>query len=156
MTYIIPNPLLVVDQANHFPNGIPECGTDALRFTLLSHNIKSHFINFEANECYTNKLFFNKVWQATRFTVAAHQKWKFVDGDHWQYSSLSTMDRWILSRLARSMQTIDRAMDLFQFHVAIAAFKTFFYHNLCDVYLVSTLIKTFSEFSTFKTCMRCS
>lgn len=24
-----------------FPKGIPECGTDALRFTLCSHNIKS-------------------------------------------------------------------------------------------------------------------
>lgn len=24
-----------------FPNGIPECGADALRMTLCSHNIKS-------------------------------------------------------------------------------------------------------------------
>lgn len=24
-----------------FPNGIPECGADALRMTLSSHNIKS-------------------------------------------------------------------------------------------------------------------
>ena len=26
-----------------FSNGIPECGVDALRLTLLSHNIKSKF-----------------------------------------------------------------------------------------------------------------
>lgn len=26
-----------------FPNGIPECGVDALRMTLCSHNIKSQY-----------------------------------------------------------------------------------------------------------------
>nr|CAD7444699.1 unnamed protein product [Timema bartmani] len=30
----------VSGQAKLFPKGIPECGTDALRFTLASHNIK--------------------------------------------------------------------------------------------------------------------
>lgn len=34
-------------QRKMFPAGIPECGADALRFTLCSHNIKSHFINFD-------------------------------------------------------------------------------------------------------------
>lgn len=29
-----------------FPNGIPECGTDALRMTLCSRNIKSEFVIF--------------------------------------------------------------------------------------------------------------
>lgn len=56
-------------QRKMFPQGIPECGTDALRFTLCSHNIKSHFINFDIQEVHTNKLFFNKIWQATRYTI---------------------------------------------------------------------------------------
>lgn len=33
--------LAVQGQEKLFPQGIPECGTDALRFTLLSHNTKS-------------------------------------------------------------------------------------------------------------------
>lgn len=31
----------VSGQSKMFPSGIPECGADALRFTLCSHNIKS-------------------------------------------------------------------------------------------------------------------
>lgn len=31
----------VEGQKKMFPQGIPECGADALRFTLLSHNSKS-------------------------------------------------------------------------------------------------------------------
>ncbi|XP_044727743.1 valine--tRNA ligase-like [Chrysoperla carnea] len=55
-------------QAKMFPNGIPAGGADALRFTLCSHNIKSHFINFNVAECNTNRLFCNKIWQATKYT----------------------------------------------------------------------------------------
>lgn len=69
--------------------------------------------------------------------MAAHRKWSFVESSERQSIELSLMDRWILSRLARSMQTIDRAMDGMHFHVAVAALKTFFYQNFCDVYLVS-------------------
>ena len=61
-------------QRKMFPNGIPECGTDALRFTLCSYNIKNHFINFDVNECHTNKLFFNKIWQATKYTISCADK----------------------------------------------------------------------------------
>lgn len=32
----------IADQTKLFPNGIPECGADALRFTLCSHNLKSN------------------------------------------------------------------------------------------------------------------
>lgn len=126
------------DQAKLFPQGIAECGTDALRLTLCSHNIKSHFIAFDANECYTNKLFFNKIWQATRFTVAARQKWSVGEVVAPELARLSRMDRWILSRLAHTVTTIEVAMEQFQFHIATAALKTFFYQNLCDVYLETT------------------
>uniref|UniRef100_A0A182J499 valine--tRNA ligase n=1 Tax=Anopheles atroparvus TaxID=41427 RepID=A0A182J499_ANOAO len=64
----------IAGQRKMFPNGIPECGTDALRFTLCSSNIKNHFIHFNVQEAHTNKLFFNKIWQATRYTLSCLER----------------------------------------------------------------------------------
>ncbi|KAH8257378.1 hypothetical protein KR038_008081 [Drosophila bunnanda] len=123
-----------------FPNGIQECGTDALRFTLMSHNIKSHFISFDVNACHTNKLFLNKIWQAMRFTMGsakglgvALQDFESLNG-----VNLGMWDRWILGRLAETLSIVCESFINYNFHVATAALKTFFYQNLCDTYLETT------------------
>ncbi|KAG5898253.1 hypothetical protein JTB14_029631 [Gonioctena quinquepunctata] len=129
----------VQGQRKMFPAGIPECGSDALRFTLMSHNIKSHYINFDVTECYTNKLFCNKIWQATKFTklwfnnVVIEQKLSKIET-----KDLSLMDKWILSRLTFMVDTVDQALENFDFHVATSALKNFLYYEFCDVYLETT------------------
>lgn len=121
-----------------FPTGIQECGTDALRLTLCSHNIKSHFINFDVSECYTNKKFLNKIWQATRYTLGAVEKAKFpIKNFSFDNMKLSTMDRWILSKLAETVEICSKSLNIYNFHTAVFALKTFFYTHLCDIYLVS-------------------
>ncbi|KAH8380070.1 hypothetical protein KR009_008753 [Drosophila setifemur] len=123
-----------------FPKGIQECGTDALRFTLLSHNIKSHFISFDVNACYTNKLFLNKIWQALRFTMGSAKNlgvtlhdFETLNGVH-----LGMWDRWIIGRLAETLTVCRDSYNTYNFHLATAALKTFFYQNLCDIYLETT------------------
>lgn len=127
----------VEGQRKQFPNGIPECGIDALRFTLLSHNIKSHFIHFDVNECVTNKLFFNKIWQATKYTLKATA---FVNVHTLDVNTfeLSDMDKWILSKLAHMVTSFEAAMETHNYHLATSAVKKFFYNNFCDIYLETT------------------
>ncbi|XP_055376738.1 valine--tRNA ligase [Condylostylus longicornis] len=125
-----------------FPKGIPECGTDALRFTLLSHNIKSHFINFDVSECHTNRLFLNKIWQATRYTLQSFEKIKidssFMENLKLTSLNLCNMDKWILSRLMNTKEICYQSYDNYNFHLATQAIKTFFYSNFCDTYLETT------------------
>ncbi|XP_039437405.1 valine--tRNA ligase [Culex pipiens pallens] len=130
-------------QRRMFPKGIPECGTDALRFTLCSANVKNHFINFNVQECHTNKLFFNKIWQATRYTAGCVEK--FGAGGERELrveerDRLTEMDRWIVSRLGNTIEAFEQALESYNFHLATAAWKTFFYSNLCDVYLETTKV----------------
>lgn len=130
----------LVGQKRMFPQGIPECGTDALRFTLCSHNIKNHFINFDVNECYTNKLFLNKIWQATRYCLIAAERLQLPLNDVESLAGikLSKWDSWILSRLISTLNVCHESLaNSSNLHLATAALKQFFYSNLCDVYVVN-------------------
>lgn len=130
----------VKEKRQTFPKGIPECGTDALRFTLCGSDIRDHFINFDVNECHSNKLFFNKIWNATRFTLDNCDKFAVEPKatPAFNNDSLTDFDKWILSRLATTLRQTRSAMDNFEFHLATSAWRRFFYENLCDVYLETT------------------
>ncbi|XP_059614663.1 valine--tRNA ligase [Phlebotomus argentipes] len=129
----------IEELSKNLPNGIPECGIDALRFTLCSYNIKNHFINFDMAECLTNKLFFNKIWQATKFTIKAFENIKPKTEDLViKHEDLMEMDRWILEKLASTQRIVRDSIDQYNFHLATAALKTFFYSNFCNVYLETT------------------
>lgn len=53
---------------------------------------------------------------------------------------LTLMDKWILGRLCKTVETVDTALAEYNFHFACSALRSFFYGNLCDVYLVSKII----------------
>lgn len=126
-------------QKKLFKNGIPECGTDALRYTLCSKNIKSHFINFDINECHANKLFGNKIWQATKYTkllINLCRENNLFENANLEKNNLTCMDLWILSKLSKLLKTVDTSLKNADFHDATGALKQFLYSELCDVYIV--------------------
>lgn len=47
-----------------FPQGIPRCGTDALRFTLLNYVNHNKDINLDVNLAISNSQFCNKIWNS--------------------------------------------------------------------------------------------
>lgn len=127
-------------QRRMFPYGIKECGIDSLRFTLLSHNIKHHFISFDVTDAHTNRNFFNKIYQAVKFAniLAEQQKVVIMDVKNLEGLEISEMDRWLLSRLGKTLEIVNQSMENYSFHSATTALKTFLYDNLCNVYLETT------------------
>jgi valyl-tRNA synthetase len=59
-------------QARDYPQGIPECGTDAMRFALLAYTGQAgaRDINLDVLRVQGYRFFCNKIWQAVRFTKA--------------------------------------------------------------------------------------
>lgn len=62
-------------QKKDFPKGIPQCGTDALRFALCSYTSGGRDINLEILRVEGYRKFCNKLWNATKFAML-----KFEDG----------------------------------------------------------------------------
>jgi valyl-tRNA synthetase len=57
------------DQSEDFPEGIPECGSDALRFGLLAYTVQGRDVNLDMKRVVGYRLFCNKLWNATKFAL---------------------------------------------------------------------------------------
>jgi len=111
-----------------FPDGIPECGADALRFGLLAYTVQGRDVNLDINRVVGYRQFCNKLWNATRFALAhlTPEKYKPVPlGDTVEELAtsphLAVRDRWILSRLNHAIATTSEcALPAFSFFPCIA------------------------------------
>lgn len=61
--------LAIDGQKKDFPDGIPECGTDAMRFALCSYNLQSRDINLDISRVQGYRFFCNKLWNAIKFAL---------------------------------------------------------------------------------------
>jgi valyl-tRNA synthetase len=134
-----------------FPNGIPKCGTDALRFSLVHNDPKSQQLNIDVQFVNTCASFCNKIWQAARFFILSHERGKGTYTDDisnhhvsdektldWitsTYGVLDIEDKWILSRCGVTVKNMNSYLESRDFHLASRCLRTFLYTNMCDVYV---------------------
>lgn len=121
-------------QKKDFPHGIPECGTDALRFTLCSHGGLGGDLHLSVSEVLSCRHFCNKIWNALRFILNVLGE-KFTPQPVEELCPSSPMDAWILSRLAGAAQECERGFLTRELSLATRALHHFWLHSLCDVYL---------------------
>lgn len=57
------------EKKREFPQGIPQCGSDALRFGLLSYMLQSKNINLDLKRVIGYKQFCNKIWNSCKFVL---------------------------------------------------------------------------------------
>ncbi|XP_012279471.1 valine--tRNA ligase, mitochondrial-like [Orussus abietinus] len=119
--------------AKMFPDGILDCGVDALRLTLCAHNIKERRINFNIIECVKNKHFCNKILQACKYTLRVTDEFEAS-------TNLHSIDLWILSRLSLMVTSVNKAFAERHFYRAVSAIKQFLYYEFCDFYLEATKV----------------
>ena len=137
-----------------YPKGIPECGSDALRFGLLAHCGQGRDVNLDVQRVAAYSKFCNKLWNATRFAFMYIGR-DTAGGATFKPGSLPVSlalspgggatgprvdlaclpDAWILSRLAECVDLMDKHLAEYQIAAATEVIYTFWYKELCDVYL---------------------
>ncbi|ELR21946.1 valine-tRNA ligase [Acanthamoeba castellanii str. Neff] len=113
-----------------YPAGIPQCGTDALRFTLVNYTQQTRNINLDINKVVANRHFCNKMWNATRFVLSYAESTPVAQPEPDDLAS-----KWILSRLSQVVTKCNQGMSDSEFHVATSSLYDFFLNEFCDVYL---------------------
>ena len=126
----------VQDKTAKFPQGIPECGTDALRFTLLSYMVQSS-INLDVARVVGYREFCNKLWNIVKFALGNFPEGfqPQADGVHSLGEHLSLPDRWILTRLSRLIASTNSDFEGYRFGSMVNNLYDFWKKDLADVYL---------------------
>ncbi|XP_041868178.1 valine--tRNA ligase, mitochondrial isoform X2 [Melanotaenia boesemani] len=122
-------------QRKDFPKGIPQCGTDALRFALCSHRMQGEDISLSISQVLSCRHFCNKMWQTLRFTLGVLGENTAPLGTLEETSPLSSMERWICSRLYSTVVQCEHAFEAYDLHNVTSALYSFWVHSLCDIYL---------------------
>jgi valyl-tRNA synthetase len=104
-------------------------GVDATRLTLAQVGSTDTRWNEKQVESYRN--FANKIWNAARFCLL------YADGPqtNTDNTDLQLRDRWILSRLNRTAQEVNTALNAYEFHAAVQTLYHFFWDDFCDWYI---------------------
>ncbi len=85
-------------------DAIKEYGTDALRFALSTGTSPGNDMKMAASRLESSRNFANKIWNASRFVIKSIEPDKITDSsEHPTLANLPVEDRWILSRLNRTI-----------------------------------------------------
>lgn len=128
-------------QKQDFPSGIPECGTDALRFALCAMCF-GRDVNLDILRVQGYRFFCNKIWNAVKFALAYLKDFIPVH-DVNVTGKESSIDLWMLNRLGFATIDANKGFENYDFTLATTAIYNVWLYDLCDVYLVS--IATFMQ-----------
>ncbi|SBT42327.1 valine--tRNA ligase, putative [Plasmodium ovale wallikeri] len=126
-------------QKKEFPNGIPECGTDALRFGLLTYLKQGRNVNLDINRIIGYRHFCNKLWNAVKFFLKSipydYDNCNILLDKPEDVHSLMWEDKWILHRLNVYIKSANENFHAYNFSEVAFASYNFWLYDLCDIYL---------------------
>ncbi len=132
---------------------IEEYGADALRFTLLTGSTPGQDMNLSEDRIRANRNFGNKLWQMTRFVTSNLEGATPTDAPE-PSAALSLPDRWILSRLHRLVDNVQRLFDTFQYGEAGRQIYEFIWSEYADWYIEISKETLYSEDAAAKAHVR--
>jgi valyl-tRNA synthetase len=111
-------------------------GTDAFRFTLAAFAAQGRDIKLSEERIEGYRNFANKIWNAFRFAMMNLEDFKdTVSTSDITRLNLHLSDRWILSRLQKTIHDTRKGLSEYKFNESAGIIYQFFWHELCDWYI---------------------
>ncbi|UCE17401.1 MAG: valine--tRNA ligase [Gemmatimonadota bacterium] len=113
---------------------IEKFGADAVRFSMVLITAQGQDAFFSEEKVVIGRNFANKIWNASRLILMNSEDFK-PDGPEPEELSLTLSDRWILSRLHRTVGNVTESLTQYRFNEAAQILYDFVWHQYCDWYL---------------------
>jgi len=110
-------------------------GADAVRFGIMLIAPQGQDILFSNERMEVGRNFMNKLWNASRFVLMSAGETDAVPLDGLESDRLETEDRWILSRLNRTISDVDRLFTAYRFNDIAKRIYDFTWSDFCDWYV---------------------
>jgi valyl-tRNA synthetase len=111
-------------------------GMDALRLTLAALCAQGKEMRLSVQDIEGYKKFLNKLWNAARFAL---MNCEILPPDEsrkpFDRAGAPLEDRWILSRLSRTIAQTRESLERYEFNQAAKGLYDFVWHDFCDWYL---------------------
>jgi valyl-tRNA synthetase len=113
-------------------------GADAFRMSIVRQmRLEGQEIRYQESRCEEARNFNNKIWNATRYLLALPEglpaAMTLPPSEH-----LTLADRWMLTRLHRTIAETDRLLGAYDFGNAAETLWRFIWYEFCDWYLEAT------------------
>lgn len=115
---------------------IEKYGVDAMRWFLATGSTPGLDVRYDTTKLDAAWNFINKIWNASRYVImnlGDMEKPVLPDKSDWNLA-----DRWVLSRLNKTVADVHRLFDKFEFGEMGRALYNFIWNDLCDWYIEMT------------------
>lgn len=109
---------------------IDEYGTDALRLSLIQNITPGNDVRYIPEKVEASRNFVNKLWNAAKFVNMYLGDLKITEP-----TNLMPEDKWILTRLSKTINKVNDCFDKFEIGIAVQEIYDFIWNEFCDLYI---------------------
>lgn len=127
-------------QSTAFPQGMPECGVDALRFCLASYTNGGIDINFDISVMHGYRKFCNKIYQAVKYVLGKLDA-NYTPLDQVKLTGNECLaERWLLHKMTFTAKKMNEALAEREFMKSTTVIYQYLYGNLCDTFIENSKV----------------
>ena len=105
-------------------------GADSLRYFLTTNSAPGMDLRYDEEKVKSTWNFINKLWNASRFVLM-----NIEDLTETNLDDLSLEDKWILSKLNKTIKSVKTNMDKYELHNVGNELYSFIWEDFCDNYI---------------------
>ncbi|WP_374702985.1 valine--tRNA ligase [Peribacillus deserti] len=122
---------------------IDQYGADSLRYFLTTGSSPGQDLRYSTEKVESVWNFANKIWNASRFALMNMEGMTYEEID--LTGEKSVADKWILTRLNQTIETVTRLADKYEFGEVGRALYTFIWDDFCDWYIEMAKLPLYGE-----------